>query len=51
MQTLFNETFKNRIGSVNFISDKLNGFGKQMQELITSIKNIKEKKSNLERTK
>jgi hypothetical protein len=33
------ENFKNLIESVNFMSDKFDGFGKQM---ITSIKNTKE---------
>lgn len=40
--TLSNETFKSLIESVNFMSDKFDSFGKQLQEMITTIKYIKE---------
>lgn len=46
MYTLFNashETFKNLIESANFMSNKIDSFGKQMQELLMSIKYTKEK--------
>lgn len=42
MECLTNENFKNLIDSVNFMSEKFDGFGKQLQELITSIKDMKE---------
>jgi regulator of replication initiation timing len=42
MECLNNENFKNLIESVNFMSEKFDSFGKQIQELITSVKNMKE---------
>jgi len=40
--TLSNETFKSLIESVNYMSDKFDSFGKQLQEMITTIKFMKE---------
>lgn len=39
---LSNETFKNLIESVNFMSDKSHSFEKNLQDMITIIKYIKE---------
>lgn len=36
-----NETIYNLVKSVNFMSDKFDSFGKQLQEVITIIINIK----------
>lgn len=39
---LTNETFRNLINSVNFMSDKFDVYGNQMQELVKSIKKMRE---------
>jgi len=41
-QMLTNESFRNFINSVNFMSDKFDLFGSRMQELVNSIKDMKE---------
>lgn len=40
--TLSNETFKNLIESVNFMRDKFDSFENNLQEMVTTIKYIKE---------
>jgi hypothetical protein len=42
IECLTKENFKHLIESVNFMSDKFDGFGKQMQVLIMPIENMKE---------
>lgn len=42
-----NETIKNLVESVNFMSDKFDNFGKQLQELVTTINSIKAENSFL----
>jgi len=41
-QNVQNETINNLVESVNFMSEKFDNFGKQLQELITTINLIKE---------
>ncbi|KAL4101015.1 hypothetical protein QTP88_021036 [Uroleucon formosanum] len=42
-----NETIKNLVEPVNFMSDKFDNFGKQLQELVTTINSIKAENSFL----
>lgn len=46
-QKVQNETINNLVDSVNFMSDKFDSFGKQLQELITTVNLIKEENSIL----
>jgi hypothetical protein len=42
INTISNENFKNLTASVNFMSDKFDNFGKQIQEVLSSMKEMRE---------
>lgn len=46
-QNVQNENLNNLVDSVNFMSEKFDGFGKQLQDLISTINLIKEENSTL----